>query len=50
MEARIVKLRFFGGMQNAEIAALLEVSERTVERHWKVAKLWLYRAMTADGG
>ncbi len=45
MDARIVKLRFFGGMKNEEIAALLDVSERTIERHWKVAKLWLYRAM-----
>ena len=45
MEARIVKLRFFGGMTHEEIAALLEVSERTVERHWALAKLWLYRAL-----
>jgi RNA polymerase sigma factor (TIGR02999 family) len=45
MDARIVKLRFFGGMKNEEIAALLEVSERTVERHWKLAKLWLYREL-----
>ena len=48
MEARIVKLRFFAGMTNAEIAALLEVSERTVERHWKLAKVWLYRAMNDE--
>ena len=27
------------------VAALLEVSERTVERHWALAKLWLYRAL-----
>lgn len=46
MDAAVVKLRFFGGMTNAEIAALLEVSERTVERHWKLAKLWLYRELT----
>lgn len=45
LEARIVKLRFFGGMTHAEIAALLEISERTVERHWALAKLWLYRAL-----
>jgi RNA polymerase sigma factor (TIGR02999 family) len=45
MDARIVKLRFFGGMSNKEIAALLEVGERTVERHWKLAKLWLYREL-----
>lgn len=45
MDARIVKLRFFGGMKHAEIAALLEVSEMTVHRHWAAAKVWLYRAL-----
>ena len=49
MEAAIVKLRFFAGMGNTQVAALLEVSERTVERHWKLAKVWLYRAMNNDG-
>ena len=46
MDARIVKLRFFGGMKNAEVAALLEVSEMTVQRHWAAAKVWLYRALS----
>lgn len=45
MNARIVKLRFFGGMNNDEIAALLEVNEKTVRRHWAVAKVWLYRSL-----
>jgi RNA polymerase sigma factor (TIGR02999 family) len=45
MEACIVKMRFFGGLSHGEIAALLEVSERTVERHWALAKVWLYRAL-----
>lgn len=45
MDARIVKLRFFGGMSQAEIAALLEVSEMTVGRHWAAAKVWLYQAL-----
>jgi RNA polymerase sigma factor (TIGR02999 family) len=44
-QAGIVKLRFFGGMNNDEIAALLEVNEKTVRRHWAVAKVWLYRAL-----
>ena len=48
MDAHIVKLRFFGGLKNGEIAALLEVNERTVERHWKLAKLWLYRALSEE--
>lgn len=45
MDARIVKLRFFGGMKQAEIAALLGISEMTVGRHWATAKVWLYRAL-----
>jgi RNA polymerase sigma factor (TIGR02999 family) len=46
MDAQIVKLRFFSGLGNGDIATLLEVSERTVERHWKLAKLWLYRELS----
>lgn len=45
MDAQIVKLRFFGGLKQDEIAALLEVSEKTVQRHWTMAKTWLYRAL-----
>jgi DNA-directed RNA polymerase specialized sigma24 family protein len=45
-----VKLRFFSGLGNEEIATLLEVSERTVERHWKLAKLWLYRELKELNG
>ena len=47
MKADIVKLRFFSGMKHDEIAALLEVSETTVRRHWTVAKVWLYEALSA---
>lgn len=45
MDAQIVKLRFFGGLKQDEIAALLEVSEKTVQRHWVMAKTWLYQAL-----
>ena len=45
MTARIVRMRVFGGMKNPEIAALLDVSKRTVGRHWSVAKVWLVRAL-----
>lgn len=45
MDAQIVKLRFFGGLKQDEIAALLEVSEKTVQRHWIMARTWLYRAL-----
>jgi len=40
-KAEIVKLRFFVGLQNQEIAQLLGISERTVERAWRFAKAWL---------
>lgn len=39
----VVEYRFFGGMPEAEIAAVLDVSTRTVERDWKKARLFLHR-------
>ena len=47
--AQIVKLRFFSGLENEEIASLLGINERTVRRHWAVAKVWLYRRLQNDG-
>lgn len=47
-KAEVVKLRFFVGLENDEIAALLGVSEKTVRRHWAFAKAWLHRAMQAQ--
>jgi len=40
--AEIVKLRFFAGFSESEIAALLNLSERSVQRHWSYAKAWLF--------
>ncbi len=48
VRAQIVKMRFYCGMENEEIAAILEVSEKTVRRHWLAAKVWLYRAIEGD--
>ena len=45
LKAKIVKLRFFAGLGHDEIAALLELNEKTVRRHWELAKVWLYRAI-----
>ncbi|MFO0983122.1 MAG: sigma-70 family RNA polymerase sigma factor [Planctomycetota bacterium] len=43
LKARVVELRFFGGLSIDEIAAVLELSTRTVLRHWQFAKAWLWR-------
>ncbi len=45
-EARIVELRFFGGMTQNEVAAELGVSADTVMRDWKHARAWLLRELT----
>ena len=47
-KAEIVKLRFFAGLENREIAEMLGLSERTVERAWRFAKAWLL-AEFSDG-
>jgi RNA polymerase sigma factor (TIGR02999 family) len=41
-QARIVELRFFGGLTEAETAEVLGISSRTVKRDWSVAKAWLH--------
>ena len=41
-KARIVLLKFFGGRTNQEVAEMLGVTERMVERHWAYAKAWLF--------
>jgi RNA polymerase sigma-70 factor, ECF subfamily len=45
-QARIVELRFFGGMTVEETAEVLGVSPATVKREWAVAKAWLYQNLT----
>jgi RNA polymerase sigma factor (TIGR02999 family) len=47
--ARIVELRFFGGLTNEEIAELLDISDRTVIRDWEFARAWLYRFLNNTG-
>src|SRR5688572_10240480 len=44
-KARIVELRFFGGLEVEETAAYLKLSPATVLRDWKMAKAWLHRAL-----
>ncbi len=46
--ARIVVLKYFGGMTNKEVAETLGISERSVDRHWVCAKTWLYHEIRAQ--
>jgi RNA polymerase sigma factor (TIGR02999 family) len=46
-KAEIVKLRFFGGLSHEEIAAVLSMNEKTVRRHWEVAKVRLFQIIKA---
>jgi RNA polymerase sigma factor (TIGR02999 family) len=46
-KAQIVKLRFFVGLSHEEIAALLGLNEKTVRRHWEVAKVRLFQNIKA---
>jgi RNA polymerase sigma-70 factor (ECF subfamily) len=44
--ARIVELRFFGGLSHAEIAEVLGISLSTVERSWRMARAWLFTTLS----
>jgi RNA polymerase sigma factor (TIGR02999 family) len=45
-QAKIVEMRFFGGLSEDEIGAELGISERTVKRDWRIAKAWLYHELS----
>jgi RNA polymerase sigma factor (TIGR02999 family) len=45
--AKVVELRFFGGLENTEIAELLGLSLATVKRDWTLARAWLHRELAA---
>jgi RNA polymerase sigma factor (TIGR02999 family) len=45
-KARVVEMRFFGGMTVEETAGAMAVSIDTVKRDWRLAKLWLLKALT----
>jgi len=49
-QARVVELRFFGGLGTKETAHVIGVSPRTVESDWAMAKAWLRRELTREGG
>lgn len=42
---KVVEYRFFGGMTEKEVAAVLDISTRTVQRDWRKARAWLYKEL-----
>jgi len=48
-KARLVVLKFFGGLTNLELAKTMGVTERTIERQWAYAKIWLFQAIRTHG-
>jgi RNA polymerase sigma factor (TIGR02999 family) len=49
-QARVVELRYFGGLTEEEIAEVLEISSRTVRRDWEFARVWLARELSRFSG
>ena len=47
--ARVVELRFFGGLSVEETAAVMDLSERTVKREWQKARAFLFDALQREG-
>jgi RNA polymerase sigma factor (TIGR02999 family) len=47
-KGQVVELRFFGGLSVKETAEVLNISEETVKRDWRLAKLWLMRELSAE--
>jgi len=49
-KAKVVELRFFGGLDLDETAEVLKVSRDTVKRDWRLARVWMYSEMTGSNG
>jgi len=47
--AKVIELRFFGGLSVEETADLLQVSPQTVMRDWRLARIWLARELSSEG-
>ena len=48
-KSKVVELRFFGGLTEAEIAEALQISPETVRRDWRLAKAWLLKFLSGGG-
>ena len=49
-QAKVVELRYFGGLNEQEIAEAMEISPRTVQRDWEFARVWLARELAQPSG
>lgn len=49
-KGKVVEMRFFGGLSIKEVAEVLKVSEETVMRDWRLAKVWLLRELGREAG
>jgi len=47
-KARVVVMKFFGGMTNQEIAENMGLTERTIERHWAYSRAWLFKTISTE--
>jgi RNA polymerase sigma factor (TIGR02999 family) len=45
-KSRVAELRFFGGLSLTEMVHVLDVSPKTVERDWQMARAWLFKALS----
>jgi RNA polymerase sigma-70 factor, ECF subfamily len=48
-QSQVVELRYFGGLNEEEVAEVLKVSPRTVRHDWSLARAWLYRELSPGG-
>jgi RNA polymerase sigma-70 factor (ECF subfamily) len=48
-QAKVVEMRYFGGLTVEETAEALDISPATVKRHWTLARAWLRRELAGDG-
>ena len=50
VKAEVVKIHYFAGLTHQETALVLQLSEKTVRRHWNFARVWLYNSIRSQDG
>jgi RNA polymerase sigma factor (sigma-70 family) len=49
-QARVVELRYFGGLDEKEVGHVLGIAPRTVRADWQLARAWLYKTLANGNG